>query len=626
MKQVLRHRFLPMILAAAAFLIMLPAVRSGLMMDDLLQRPVQLTPDRIPSSLYDTGLVPGNPGKLSTVLFDLFGFNRKKANLKPAKDYGTLPWWVSNNLKGSLWRPFTAFTHWLDYRLFPSLPALMHIHNIMWFAAVVFLTALVYRSLIGAGWVAGFAAVLFLLDKNTYFPVMFIANRGFIVSLFFGLLSLYTFHKWHSIKFLWAAILSQLFLAMSLLSNEAGVSAFAFLLAYVLVLEQSSRFSRILSLLPFVFTIVLWRVIYDILGYGVSEMGGYIDPGREPLRFLNQLSERALILLGSQISGLSPDTLFPLNNSLRTAVLIFYFVFSAAALTIFLPLLKKDKTALFWFAAFVLAVVPASTVTPTGKNLGFAAVGAFGLIAIFIAGLFSKESWVPKSLFYRIPAWTMCVILIFAHIPSAIAGRIMALKISPFTSNTLAHITDIPPSPNISNQNVIVINAPCQLMLSYAPFCSAYYGQPIPKTFRTLALGCTGLEVTRTDEGTLVVKCTSSNIFESSQDSPLHIVNLFGVLNSLFIGDQIYEKGDKQIFKNLTVEILAVDTHNLPGEIAFRFGTSLDDPLFYWLQFNWSAFSYKQFQLPQIGETISIPGPPAVTFRDALHFVKAGQT
>jgi hypothetical protein len=355
-------------------------------------------------------------------------------------------------------------------------------------------------------------------------------------------------------------------------------------------------------------------------------MGGYIDPGNEPLRFLKSLSERALILLGGQISGLSPDTLFLLNDSLRTVIFIFYVVFPVAALIVFLPLLKKDKTALFWFAAFVLAAILAATVTPTGKNLGFVAVGAFGLIAIFIAGLLTKESWMLKSLFYRIPAWTMCVILIFAHILSATVGRIIAPSMSSFTSNNLGHIINIPPSPNISNQNVIVINTPCQLLLSYTPFYRAYYGEPIPKTFRTLVLGGESLEVTRTDKRTLVVKCASSNIFSNDQTNPLHFANLFGVLNSLFIGGQTYEKGEKQILKNLMVEILAVDSHRLPGKIAFRFDVSLDDPAFHWLWFDWSAFSYKRFGVPQIGETISIPGPPPVTFKDALHFVKAGQT
>jgi hypothetical protein len=85
-------------------------------------------------------------------------------------------------LRLGLWRPVTAFTHWLDCRLFPDSPVLMHVHNIAWLAAIVFLIMVVYRKLIGTGWVAGLAALLFLLDGNTYFPVAFIANRGFMLA------------------------------------------------------------------------------------------------------------------------------------------------------------------------------------------------------------------------------------------------------------------------------------------------------------------------------------------------------------------------------------------------------------------------------------------------------------
>ena len=42
--------------------------------------------------------------------------------------------------------------------------------------------------------------MLFLLDGNTYFPVMFVANRGFMLSLFFRLLCFYEHHQWRSTK------------------------------------------------------------------------------------------------------------------------------------------------------------------------------------------------------------------------------------------------------------------------------------------------------------------------------------------------------------------------------------------------------------------------------------------
>ena len=182
-----------------------------------------------------------------------------------AKNYGTLPWWTPDDLKLSLWRPVTAFTHWLDYRLFPDSPALMHAQNIAWFAAIVFLVTIIYRKLMGTGWAAGLAALLFLLDGNTYFPVAFVANRGFILSLFFGLLCLYEHHQWRSAKSRSGLVLSALFLALSLFADEGGASTFAFILAYALVLEPGSVRNRALTVLPSVLVIVLWRTIYIAL-------------------------------------------------------------------------------------------------------------------------------------------------------------------------------------------------------------------------------------------------------------------------------------------------------------------------------------------------------------------------
>ena len=139
----LSHRRLPAILAIGAILVMLPALKVGLVADDLVQRAVELGPDQLPPRLQDTGMAQ-NPGSLGTVLHDLFpGITR----MAQAKDYGVLPWWAPDDLRLGLWRPLTAFTHWLDYRLFPDSPALMHAENIACFAAIVFLVTIIYRKL-----------------------------------------------------------------------------------------------------------------------------------------------------------------------------------------------------------------------------------------------------------------------------------------------------------------------------------------------------------------------------------------------------------------------------------------------------------------------------------------------
>lgn len=165
----LEHPRLPAILALGAAVLMLPALKLGFMLDDLPQRAVELRPEQLPPHIRETG-IPANSGRLSTVLRDLF-YNRSPQERMLARNYGISPWWAPDDLRVCLWRPVSAFTHWLDYQLFPDWPALMHAHNIAWFAALLFLLTIIYRKLIGTGWVAGLAALLFLLDGNTYYPV-----------------------------------------------------------------------------------------------------------------------------------------------------------------------------------------------------------------------------------------------------------------------------------------------------------------------------------------------------------------------------------------------------------------------------------------------------------------------
>ena len=464
LKRFLAHRYLPAVLAIGAILVMLPALKTGFGGDDLLQRVVELKPSQLPSRMHETGMLPPDSGSFSTVLCDLFpGFsNRDPRCVALAKSYGILPWWTADNFKVRLWRPVTAFTHWLDYRLFPDSPVLMHAHNIAWFAAIVFLITIVYRKLMGTGWIAGLAALLFLLDSNTYFPVAFIANRGFMLSLFFGLLCLYEHHQWRSAKSRSGLMLSALFLALSLFADEGGASTFAFILAYALVLEPGSLRNRALTILPSILVIVLWRTIYTLSGFGVFHLGIYIDPANEPLQFAQAVIPRAIALLGGQLTGVPPDFLIAVNPLLQPKVIAFYCVPIVAALIVFLPLLRRNRIAAFWFAVMVLAVIPAATVVPLSKNLGFVAVGAYGLIASFVAGLITRPNRLPEWLAYRILAWAACALLILAHVPGAIAGRVVMVKATPFVFNLMKGAVSLGDSPDAENKNVIVVNAPCR--------------------------------------------------------------------------------------------------------------------------------------------------------------------
>jgi hypothetical protein len=606
LKRFLEHRYLPVILAVGAILVMLPALKIGLMMDDLPQRAVELRPSRLPPRMHETGN-PADSGSFSTVLCDLFGFSRNPQCVALMKNYGALPWWTPDDLKISLCRPVTALTHWLDYRLFPDTPALMHAHNLAWFAAVVFLITIVYRKLMGTGRAAGLAALLFLLDGDTYFPVAFVANRGFFLALFFGLLCLYEHHQWRSTKSRSGLVLSMLFLALSLFAEESGASTFAFILAYALALESGSFRDRALTVLPSVLVIIVWRIIYTFSGYGLSHVGIYIDPAQEPLRFARELIPRAMVLLGGQLTGVPPEFLFAVKPSLHLIIIALYGMFVVAALVVFLPWVRRDKVAAFWLAVMILAAIPEAVLVPLSKNFGFIAVGAYGLIASFVASLFTRPIRLPEWLGYRILVWIACVLLILVHGPGAVAKRIAVVKADSFLFAWANHSPG--DWPNIENENVIVVNAPCSLVLAYVPSYKAYYHQLLPKTVRTLVPGCTGFDVQRTDDKTLVVQSQGPNIFSCDDVGPIHIAYALSAFN-LVGAEPGCEKGDRYNLGGLTVEVLESDASDLPSRVAFRFNTSLDSPDFRWFWFDWRTFSREPFKIPAIGQRVTLSGPP----------------
>jgi hypothetical protein len=604
LKKFLSHRHLPSFLAIGAVLVMLPAFKVGLVADDLVQRAVELGPDQLPARLQETGMAQ-NPGSLATVLHDLFpGITR----MAQAKEYGVLPWWAPDDLKLGLWRPLTAFTHWLDYRLFPDSPALMHAENIVCFAVIVFLAAIIYRKLMGAGWAAGLAAVLFLLDGNTYFPVMFVANRGFILSLFFGLMCLYEHHQWRFAKSRSGLALSALFLALSLFANEGGASTFAFILAYALVLEPGSFRGRSLTVLPAILVIVLWRIIYQLSTSGVAGVGGYIDPANEPFQFAHAVIPRTIVLLGAQMSSIAPELLLAVKPSLQPAATAFYGLLFVAALAVFLPWLRRDKIAVFWLAVMVLAAIPAATVLPLSKNLGFVAFGAYGLIASFISGLAGRPIRLPERLRYRIPAWAVCILLLLAHVPGAIAGRILtAFALQPIFKG-LPHFANVGLSPDVGDRNIIVINDPCVLALAYTPFYKAYYHQPLPRSIRTLVPGSTGFDILRTDDRTLVIQAKAANIFSCDDLGPIHPFYAASAASTA-IGEPQCKRCS---LDGLTVEVLESAASGSASRVKFQFNTPLESAGFLWVQWDWPSGSFKPFQPPAIGQSVTLPGPSSM--------------
>ncbi|MCA1662772.1 MAG: hypothetical protein LC659_00595, partial [Myxococcales bacterium] len=102
--------------------------------------------------------------------FDLFSFvGHRRADTFKQMDAGVLPWWTDPEVKLAFWRPLSALTHVVDWRVWPRSPAAMHVHSLLWFALALIAVAAFYRRFFaafggGGAWAAGLAILLYAVD------------------------------------------------------------------------------------------------------------------------------------------------------------------------------------------------------------------------------------------------------------------------------------------------------------------------------------------------------------------------------------------------------------------------------------------------------------------------------
>ena len=616
MRRCLENRYAPLVIAGFAAVIMLPALNAGLIQDDLFHRIRLVEPSQLPEQLSGTGLIPPDAGRLSAALRDMHSFARTQQDIDNLKESGLCPWWTAKNLRFANWRPLDSLTHWLDYRLFPDSPPLMHLHNIAWFTAVVFLLAILYRQLMTPVWMATLAALLYSIDDSNYFPAMWIANRNLLLALFFSIITLLLHHRWRQHNSLVAGIAAPFTLLLSLLSTEAGIATFAYLFAYALIIDRGSRIRRIVSLAPGFIVIAAWRVIYNALGYGAAASGFVIDPGREPMRYARALLERAPVLLSGQWGGTPAEMLNLFSEYAGALYLLASALFLTLILLVFVPLLRKNRVALYWFVGMLLCVPPICATSPMNRNLLFVAIGAFGLMTQFLGGLFSKENWTARSRFWRVPAWILCVTLIFVHAGFAIVARARAPKTVSFIFDTFYSTIEVDSADDLTGKTLVVVNAPNPFLFLGLPVLRDYWDQPLPARTRLLVPGYNPLKITRTGEKTLLIETQASSLLTtdtSHKDFKPNFVYFYHELSSLFRpNDMPFKPGEKIELSDMSAEVISVDAYGQPTTVRFDFDVSLDDSSLHWLQWHWkkNGFGYYSiFQVPAVGKKLNLGGP-----------------
>ncbi len=581
--RLLAGRGMPACAAVLAMACALPGLASGFHIDDYFHRVILLQIPRFRASI-------GTPR-------EMFRFCRgDAATTMKQVDAGTLPWWTDPEIKAEFLQAITVETHILDYTLWPNSPLLMHAHSLVWLGLLTASVAYLYRRILGPTWTAGLAALMYALDDAHGTPAGWIANRNTLLATLFGVLAVCAHDAWRREGRKPAAILATILLAAALFSKEEGIAAIAYLFAYAVCLDPSGARRGVFALAPYAATVVVWREIRSLLGYGVRYMGLYVDPLGEPVRFLEAFVRRApLLLLGAWTPIPSEVAVFG-PRSLQTTLLLASMLLLAGLAVVLFPLLRRDPRARFFAVGMLLAVIPMCATMPADRLLTAPGVGVFGLIALFLADVFAPASEGARRGVGRVITLAVAVFLVVTHIiisPVVLAQRARN-PLGPASMERKFYI-NMPLGDDVASRTVVALNPPSTMFATYMPVLETLAGRPAPSRLRVLSSGMPSVRVRREDARTLVVEPASGFL-----RSPL---------DELFRCDRRpFRVGDRVTLTGMTAEIRALNDEGRPAAVAFAFDVPLEDRSLLWLCFRDGR--YQTYVPPAVGhsEVLTVGG------------------
>jgi hypothetical protein len=551
-----------------------PSVATGLIADDWLHE------------LLLRGR-PGIPG-LAPKSLDLFHFaNGDPVLTEKLMNHGVFPWWTDRHVVLAFLRPIAGATHWLDHRLWPSAPALMHVQSLLWLTLLLALAGRIYLRFSPSPGTALLALLLLAIDDAHAPAVTWIANRSLLVSLNFVLLALLAHDRTRRAENDRAPWLGPALLGVGLFAGEAAIAGAGYLLAYALFLDRGSLRSRLASLLGYGLVIAAWRVAYVLLGYGASGSGVYLDPGSEPLVFATAALTRLPVLLLGAFALPWSDLwdAYPLFLPLlRPIVLCLALATCVGLVALLRPLLRASKSARFWAVGCVLSLLPGAATFPHDRLLLGPTIGAMGLMAELFLQVCPRSGLARRL---GVAAFG------FVHF-------LLAPVLLPYRSATAAHLDavlwqadeSIPRTPDLSRKILVIVNPPLAPFASFFPIYREAAHLPRPHRFLWLATGVSELRIRRLDSRTLSVRPTLGYLTDPSQ------LMLRSFARPL-------QRGEKVVLDEATFEVVELTSDGRPAEVRVRFERELSDPRFVFLR--WQTHGYIPFRVPPLGVTVVVP-------------------
>lgn len=563
-----------------AVLLALPTLSSGLIGDDFLFR------ERI-TGLSNTP----HPG----TFFGLYTFaDGKEDHIQAMKDAGIFQWWTADHALMSFWRPLSELSHWIDYQLWPDSPALMHVHSLLWYGLLVWLLSRFYRQLDPATTRPGLAALIFAVSPMHLFTVIWLAARNQLIAGCLIVLILMSFHRWRQGRGLAYGLLSMFLMAIGLAAAEAAVAAMGYLVAYLIVLEPRHTRWRIRfgALLPFLALVVAWRIYYVHLGYGSAGLGGYIDPGRDPLRFAQALMTRMPALLLAGVYGASSSVFHLLTEQSQ----VIYALVAAAILagSIWAGQIRQvwsHPLARFFGIGAIMSLVPVCAAATNDRLLLNAEFGLSPLLAMLFTATWKQKLPAQQDQVSLMASKGIAIVLMLIHLliyPIATLSMAISAPMINKASMQLESLS-LPDELETPNSKVILINPPKALFVGYYQTIRRYFGLRNPSSMQALTSG---------DQSVTLTILTSRSIRLQGDRGLGEPISRDMKRQPLHVGDNIRAGSFLVIVEKVNAEGNAT-------QALFEFDFPLQDAP--WQFYVWGDSGYKRFKLPPIGRSMTLP-------------------
>lgn len=562
----------PLVAVALAFLLALPTLGAGLILDDWMHildlDPYWQSPDGVRGP------------------WDLYHFiTEAPAHRRFELDHGWLPWWTAPALRLAFLRPLASLSLAFDFTFLLGHRWVMHLENALWHAALAAAAWGVYRRAFSAPRVAALAAILFAVDHTHAMLVVWLSNRHALMSAVFALASFGAHLRWRQERWQPGAVAAPALYALSLACGETGLSLLAYLLPFTLWNDRAPAASRLRALAPYALLSLAWAALYRQQVCGAYGGDLYVDPVRQPLTFLHAFVARAPVLALAQAFAPPAEFVPPAGAAVGLALAALL----ALALRPLVALVRGDPMARTWAAGALLSLVPACATMPNDRLLVCAGLGAMGLLARALDAAWWSGAPVTRGARYVLGA------LAVVHLglsPLLLPAR--ALQVAAVSRGYIDRADrSLPADAAVRDHLVVAVTAPDPLTTPYAFGRRLVEGRPAPRRgARLLVTPSAGVTTLRREGARAVVV---------SATVPMPHDKLGVLYRGLA---QPFRDGDVVETDGMRAEVLARAPDGRARAVRFTFERDLDDPSLRWV--HWQNGRFEPFPLPPLGTSVTL--------------------